>query len=181
MKLNTKNISDTFMLLLALGLGLFLGVYIKYAGLRVGSLWTGNFGQIGNGLFLWTALSTMIALHSNSKTKAALHVFAFLGSMVVSNYTYSFLVVHYFVPRVVLFWTLMLIPSALGAALIWDIKSNKTILGIPVRLIVLFVGTLIMLYDLFVYPFLSQHVDALMIVALLYYGFVKSIQRVRVL
>ena len=175
--MNRKNI---LFFLSTILLGVIIGVSIKYGGIAVQdnavlSKMIRAIGLTGNGLFLWTAICTIISMLSKSKKLAAINVFSFLASMIVANYLYSYFVAGYFALRVVIFWVVMLIPCTFLGYTIWDIKTNKKIMKIKLKIPVIIIGTAIMIYDMFISPCLIQFLTSAIIITVLYVMFLVSI------
>jgi len=173
------NKKAVFLTIISIILGVAIGIVIKHGGVTTQDGTTlprmlNAIGRTGNGLFLWTAICTIITMLSKSKKLSAVNVFAFLGSMIIANYLYSFFVVEWFVLRVAIFWVVMLIPCSFLAYYIWDIKINKKIRNIKLKYIILAVGTIIMLYDMFLNNLIGSPTSAV-IIMILYTLFVLSI------
>ena len=172
-----KNI---LLMLISIILGIGIGILIKIGGVSPqNDLVTGNLlpaiGRIGNGLFLWVSLCTLISMLSKSKTFSLINVLAFLLSMIIANYSYSYFVMEYFRLKVVVFWVVMLIPASVMSYILWDIKTNSKIMGIKLNAIVIVFGTAVMAFDMFIYPSLLSLVSSAIITVFLYAIFLATV------
>lgn len=135
------------MLLIVIVIGAILGVIAKQGDVAHQGTAAGNLlyavGLVTSGFFIWTVACIIISLKSDRAAFAAINVLGFLASMLLTYYLYSHYAVGYLVTRVVKFWALALIPSAVLSALVYKAKSNKFL-----RYVVLIIATLVMLVDI---------------------------------
>ena len=115
-------------------------------------------GYITSGFFIWVVICTGIAFLSKTKLLSAVNILTFLVAMLLSYYLYSYFVVNYLVMRIVKFWVIMLIPSAVLGYIIWNIRTSRIL-----RYMMIAAGTLIMIFDMIV--------QGLVPIALLLYAF----------
>lgn len=136
------------MLLCTIAIGAILGVISKQGDVATQGTIPGNLlfalGLVTSGFFIWIVVCIIISTQSESATLAAINVFSFLASMLLTYYLYSYYVVGYLIIRVVKFWVVALIPSAALGAVVFNIKTNKL-----KRRAVLITASLIMLIEMF--------------------------------
>lgn len=72
-------------------------------------------GYIGSNRGIWIFIATLIAVYSFTPRLAAIRVFIFLISMLVSYYTYTILVVGLFPLKYIIFWCILAILSTIPA------------------------------------------------------------------
>lgn len=136
------------MLLCTIAIGAILGVISKQGDVATQGTIPGNLlfalGLVTSGFFIWIVVCIIISTQSESATLAAINVFSFLASMLLTYYLYSYYVVGYLIIRVVKFWAVALIPSAALGAVVFNIKTNKL-----KRRAVLITASLIMLIEMF--------------------------------
>ena len=136
------------MLLCTIAIGAILGVISKQGDVAHQGTILGNLlsalGLVTSSFFIWIVACIIISTQSESATLAAINVFSFLASMILTYYLYSHYVVGYLIIRVVKFWAVALIPSAALGAVVFNIKTNKL-----KRRAVLITASLIMLIELF--------------------------------
>lgn len=160
--MKAKNI---IMFIAVIIVGGVLGVISKYGDVAImGTLSRNIMSALGNltsALFIWIAACMIIAVYSEKRMNAAINVLAFLLSMLVTYYLYSKLVVGYLAIKVVAFWGVMLIPSAILAYFIWGMRENKKL-----RKIVLIISAIEMVFDIFILQ--GADLIALLITALIF-------------
>ena len=103
------------------------------------------FGSVTSGFFIWVVVCTGISFLSKTRVLSVINILVFLIAMLLAYYMYSYFVVNYLVLKVVKFWIIMLIPSAVLGCIIWNIKTNRIL-----KYIVLTTGTFIMIFDMIV-------------------------------
>jgi hypothetical protein len=139
---------EWLMLLCTIAIGAILGVISKQGDVATQGTIPGNLlfalGLVTSGFFIWIVVCIIISTQSESATLAAINVFSFLASMLLTYYLYSYYVVGYLIIRVVKFWVVALIPSAALGAVVFNIKTNKL-----KRRAVLITASLIMLIEMF--------------------------------
>ena len=139
---------EWLMLLCTIAVGAILGVISKQGDVAIQGTILGNLlfalGLVTSGFFIWIVACIIISTQSESATLAAINVFSFLASMMLTYYLYSYYVVGYLIIRVVKFWAVALIPSAVLGAVVFNIKTNKL-----KRRAVLITASLIMLIEMF--------------------------------
>jgi len=141
---NRKNGIFTFGVM---ALGMAFGILSKLGDVAVQGNVLGDtlraFGYISSGFFIWVVICTGICVLSKTRLWTAINIATFLIAMLLAYYLYSYFVVDYLALRIVKFWVILLIPSAVLGCMIWDIQTNKI-----VKHIVFTAGTFIMIYDM---------------------------------
>ena len=131
-----------------IAIGAILGVISKLGDVATQGTTLGNLlfaiGLVTSGFFIWVVACIIISTQSKNPVFAAINVFVFLASMLVTYYLYSHFVVGYLVSRVVKFWAAAIIPSAALGAVVCKIKTSK-----PLMRTLLIIASLIMLVDMF--------------------------------
>lgn len=161
------------MLLCTIAIGAILGVISKQGDVAHQGTIPGNLlsalGLVTSSFFIWIVACIIISTQSESVALAAINVFSFLASMLLTYYLYSYYVVGYLIIRVVKFWAVALIPSAALGAVVYKIKTNKLL-----RRTVLIIASLIMLVDMFYWQ--GGLPAAIMIDVILYAALLISIK-----
>lgn len=139
---------EWLILLCVIATGAILGVISKQGDVAIQGTIKGNllhaFGLVTSGLFIWIVACIIISTQSGSAAFAAINVFSFLASMILSYYLYSYYVVGYLIAGVVKFWAVALVPSAALGAVVFRTRTNKFI-----KCAVLITASLIMLIEMF--------------------------------
>ncbi len=86
-----------------------------------------GFGRASSGFTLWIFACLFISNKSENRKYAVVNVTAFLLAMLISYYAYSKFVVGYLSLKIVKFWVLMIIPSAIAGYIVHGIKNRKTL------------------------------------------------------
>lgn len=112
-------------------IGIALGVLSKLGDVSTQGTLIGNigfsFGLVSSGFTIWIFMCLLISNKSSDRKNAIINVILFLLSMLISYYIYSKFIVDYLSLRIVKFWLLMLIPSAIASYLVFDIKNKNNI------------------------------------------------------
>lgn len=164
------------MLLCTIAIGAILGVISKQGDVAYQGTIPRNLlsalGLVTSSYFIWIVACIIISTQSESTALAAINVFSFLASMLLTYYLYSYFVVGYLIIRVVKFWAVALIPSAALGAVVYKIKTNKLL-----RRTVLIIASLIMLVDMFYWQ--GAVPAAIMIDVILYAVLLISIKHLK--
>ena len=167
---------EWLMLLCTIAIGAILGVISKQGDVAHQGTIPGNLlsaiGLVTSSFFIWTVACIIISMQSERADLAAINVFSFLASMMLTYYLYSHYVVGYLIIRVVKFWAVALIPSAALGAVVYKIKTNKLL-----RRTVLIIASLIMLVDMFYWQ--GALPAAIMIDVILYVALLISIKHLK--
>ena len=139
-----KNCFLTFSLIV---LGIVFGILSKSGDVAIqGNIWGDMlraFGYITSDFFIWVVICTRIAILSKTKFLSVINILVFLIAMLLTYYLYSYFIVGYLVLRVVKFWLIMLLPSAVLGCIIWNIKTSRIL-----KYIMIIAGTFIMIIDI---------------------------------
>ncbi len=123
--------------------GLILGILAKIGDVipqgNVFCNFISGFGRVSSGFTLWIFACLLISNKAENRTLAVVCVTSFLTAMLISYYAYSKFVVGYLSLRIVKFWLLMLIPSAIASYVVHGIK-NKRLLRILVAIAAVCLG-----------------------------------------
>ena len=107
----------TIHLLLVVILGVILGVLAKYAD---GS----TLVIIGTEIAFWVLVTTLIAVYSRSPLAAALHTFAFLGTLLVAYYFVFNMWFGFFPKSYFIAWGIIALLSPIGGFAVWFSKGE---------------------------------------------------------
>lgn len=112
--------------------GLALGFFAKYADTipsnGINGTWLLSIiGDIGTCLGIWVFISAIIAAWSRSSKAAAINVFFFFVGMLISYYTYSWVLFGFFPKRYFLAWGMMALLSPIYAYIVWHSRGNSWI------------------------------------------------------
>ncbi|RDW19174.1 hypothetical protein CWR48_08985 [Oceanobacillus arenosus] len=89
---------------------------------------------IGSNWGIWIFIPTLIAVYSYTPRLAAIRVFIFLISMLVSYYTYTILVLGLFPLKYIIFWCILALLSTIPAYIMWFSHANHLISSIIIAL-----------------------------------------------
>ena len=144
-----KNKREYVILVCVVIFGIAFGVLAKAGDVAVQGSIFGDllyaFGVVSTGFFVWVAACTAIAVLSENRIWAGVNVLIFLTAMIIAYYLYSYFVVGYLVWRVVKFWLIMLIPSAILGSIVWNVRTSRVL-----KYTVIALGTAVMIFDMFI-------------------------------
>ncbi len=111
--------------------GLILGVLAKIGDvIPQGNIlfnFISGFGRASSGFTLWIFVCLLISNKSENQKFAVVNVTIFLLAMLIAYYSYSKFVVGYLSLRIVKFWLLMIIPSAIAGYIVHGVKERKVL------------------------------------------------------
>lgn len=84
------------------------------------------FGRFG----VWIFTATLLAVFSNTPVHAAIRVFSFFISMLLTYYAYTILFLGFFPKSQIILWSVISLISPICAIVIWYEKENKSIANI---------------------------------------------------
>ncbi|QHI72917.1 hypothetical protein [Aminipila terrae] len=84
------------------------------------------FGRFG----VWIFIATLLSVFSNTPVYAAIRVFSFFISMLLTYYAYTILFLGFFPKSQIILWSFISIFSPICAAAMWYAKGNKGIANI---------------------------------------------------
>lgn len=84
------------------------------------------FGRFG----VWIFTATLLAVFSNTTIHAAIRIFSFFISMLLTYYTYTILFLGFFPKSQIVLWSIISLFSPICASVIWYAKENTSIANI---------------------------------------------------
>lgn len=111
-------------------IGIFLGLVAKLV--DVPSL-TGEFPILDDifGRFgIWIFVATLLAVYSNTPLHAALRVFSFFFTMILTYYTYTILFLGFFPKSQIILWSIISLITPICASAMWYAREDKSIANI---------------------------------------------------
>jgi hypothetical protein len=115
-------------------IGSLLGILSKFADGTV-------LGLVGTHIGFWIVIATFIAVRSRSPKAAAVHVFVFLASMLMSYYIYSMILFGFFSTYCFLAWGSIALSSPIGGYFVWYSRGEGWIAALlaslPISILVL--------------------------------------------
>ena len=90
--------------ILAVILGLVIGIFSKWGDVMPGDNVISYFGLISTGLVIWLAIGTLLILKSKNRKEFSIIYSLFMISMLISYYLFSATVVKYLYTRIIIFW-----------------------------------------------------------------------------
>ncbi len=117
-------------LFFAVIIGVSLGLAAKLVDVpeitSVSPIFDDLFGRFG----IWIFVATLFSVFSSTPTNAALKVFAFFVSMIITYYTYTILFLGFFPKKQIILWSTFSLISPFCAVVMWHTKENKSISNI---------------------------------------------------
>ena len=111
-------------------IGIFLGLVAKLVDVpRI----TGEFPILDDifGRFgIWIFVATLLAVYSNTPLHAALRVFSFFFTMILTYYAYTILFLGYFPKSQIILWTIISLITPICAYAMWYVREDKSIANI---------------------------------------------------
>ncbi|WP_160035443.1 hypothetical protein [Paenibacillus sp. An7] len=153
-----------YSILISFILGLSLGLVAKILDSPIIPNEISILGLIGSNWGLWIFISTLIAVYSYTPKLAAIRVFIFLISMLLSYYTYTILFLHLFPLKYMFFWCILALLSMIPAYIIWFSHVNHLISNFVIALpisVIAFEGYKIYLSTVDYYEHFKQYENIL--------------------
>lgn len=102
--------------------GIILGLLSKFADIpNISPIFSDITGRLG----IWIFIATILSTFNYSPKLAAINVFVFFISLIITYYIYTILILNFFPKKVIVFWSLCALISPICAYIMWySIKDN---------------------------------------------------------
>lgn len=111
--------------ILAVILGLVIGIFSKWGDVMPGDNVISYFGLISTGLVIWLAIGTLLILKSKNRKEFSIIYSLFMISMLISYYLFSATVVKYLYTRIIIFWIVIFIVALILGNIIFSKRHKR--------------------------------------------------------
>ena len=111
--------------ILAVILGLVIGIFSKWGDVMSGDNVISYFGLISTGLVIWLAIGTLLILKSKNRKEFSIIYSLFMISMLISYYLFSATVVKYLYTRIIIFWIVIFIVALILGNIIFSKRHTR--------------------------------------------------------
>lgn len=128
--------------ILAVILGLVIGIFSKWGDVMSGDNVISYFGLISTGLVIWLAIGTLLILKSKNRKEFSIIYSLFMISMLISYYLFSATVVKYLYTRIIIFWIVIFIVALILGNIIFSKRYTRLF-----RLLFVLASIIFLIYD----------------------------------
>ena len=128
--------------ILAVILGLVIGIFSKWGDVMPGDNVIIYFGLISTGLVIWLAIGTLLILKSKNRKEFSIIYSLFMISMLISYYLFSATVVKYLYNRIIIFWIVIFIVALILGNIIFSKRHTRLF-----RLLFVLASIIFLIYD----------------------------------
>lgn len=116
---------NAFRAVLAVVLGVIIGIFSKWGDVIPGDNVIRFFGLISSGVVLWLAIGSFILVKTETRWEFSIIYSLFMVSMFVSYYLFSAIIVQYLYTRIILFWAVVFLGTLLLGNAVFRFRKTK--------------------------------------------------------
>lgn len=128
--------------ILAVILGLVIGIFSKWGDVIPGDNIIKYFGLISTGVVIWLVIGSLLILKSKNRKEFSIIYSLFMIAMLISYYLFSAIVVKYLYIRIIIFWVVMFIGTLILGNIFFSKRHTKLF-----RLLFVLASIIFLIYD----------------------------------